>query len=148
MAKTCAISWQMAKVPHGTQLCILGCLYRLFAVCLQGGQTAKKRAQRRGGGGGRRQRVEGGGGGGRRRRLWGWQKSKTKGEAEDKDGGRGRRQRWRGSQTAKPPLTPNGGNACRLPSRALCQLLLRKADGKELCHPLCGDRRQRRYMPS
>ena len=51
MAKAFAISQQTAKVPRGAQLCNLGSSswpYSLFAVCLLGGQTAKKRAQRRG----------------------------------------------------------------------------------------------------
>ena len=84
MAKTCAISWQMAKVPHGTQLCILGCLYRLFAVCLQGGQTAKKRAQRRGEEEADGKEWRGGLGGGRRQRIRGRQTAKNKGEADGK----------------------------------------------------------------
>ena len=75
MAKTCAISWQMAKVPHGTHLCIPGCLYRLFVVCLQDGQT-ERRGHRRGG----RSRPTTKSGGGRRRR----QTTKNKGEAYDK----------------------------------------------------------------
>ena len=68
-------------------------------------------------------------------------------EGERGRGGHGRRQRYAIGQTAKidqqadgkePSLTPNGGNASRLPSQALCRLLLREADGKALCRPLRG----------
>ena len=127
MAKVFAVCQPAAKVPRGTQLCNLGSRrwpYSLFTVCTEEGRTAKRRAQGRG----QTAKVEIGRG---------------QEKADGKDGPEGRRQRWYW-QTAKPPLTPNGGNACRLPSQELCRLLQRKADGKELCRPLSGGRRQRR----